>query len=75
MTCHRLGRGAKPADVQAAGTELLIYVLRGTLQLEATGAPQRVTAGTVIIIPAHQRLRLQPADTEVALVEFSPERR
>ena len=34
MTFHRLGRGAKPAEVQAAGTELLIYILRGTLQLE-----------------------------------------
>jgi quercetin dioxygenase-like cupin family protein len=75
MTWRRLARGAKPADVQAAGTELLIYVLRGTLQLEATGSPQRVMAGSVIIIPAHQRLRLQSADTEVALLEFSPERR
>jgi mannose-6-phosphate isomerase-like protein (cupin superfamily) len=80
MTFRRLSRDAKPADVQAAGTELLIYVLRGTLQLEyiglqVMGSPQRVTAGTVIIIPAHQRLRLQSADTEVALVEFSPERR
>lgn len=80
MTFHRLARGAKPADVQAAGTELLIYILRGTLQLEyiglqVMGSPQRVTAGSVIIIPAHQRLRLQAADTEVALVEFSPERR
>ena len=34
MTWRRLARGAKPADVQAAGTELLIYILRGTLQLE-----------------------------------------
>lgn len=80
MTWRRLARGAKPADVQAAGTELLIYVLRGTLQLEytglqAVGSPQRVTAGSVIIIPAHQRLGLQAADIDVALVEFRPERR
>ena len=75
MMWRRLARGAKPADVQAAGTELLIYVLRGTLQLETTNSPQRVMAGSVIIIPAHQRARLQSADTEVALVEFSPERR
>jgi quercetin dioxygenase-like cupin family protein len=80
MTWRQLARGAKPADVQAAGTELLIYILRGTLQLEyiglqVMGSPQRVTAGSVIIMPAHQRLRLQAADTDVALVEFSPERR
>jgi len=80
MTWRRLARGAKPADVQAAGTELLIYIIRGTLQLEyiglqVMGSPQRATAGSVIIIPAHQRLILQSADIEVALVEFSPERR
>lgn len=75
MTFHRLARGTKPVDVEAAGTELLIYVLRGTLQMEALGLPQRVAAGSVIIIPAHQRARVQTTDTEVALVEFSPERR
>jgi len=80
MTWRRLARGTKQADVQAAGTELLIYIIRGTLQLEyiglqVMGSPQRATAGSVIIIPAHQSLRLQAADSEVALVEFSPVRR
>ena len=75
MTWHRLGPGAKPAEVLASGSERLVYVLRGTLQLDATGAPQRVTAGSAILIPAGQHARFQAADTEVTLVDFGVEKR
>lgn len=75
MTWHRLARGAKPVDVQAAGTELLIYVLRGSVQIDAPNSPQAVKAGSVIMIPAHQHARLQATDTEVVLVDFSVDRR
>src|SRR5215831_15638014 len=75
MTWHRLGRGATPAEVQATETELLVYVLRGTLQLDAGSSPQRVSAGSVVVIPAHQSARLQATDTDVTLVDFRVERR
>jgi mannose-6-phosphate isomerase-like protein (cupin superfamily) len=75
MTWHRLGRGAKPADVQTQGTELLIYVVRGTLQIDGPSPPQTAKAGSVIMIPAHQHAQLQALDTEVVLVDFSPARR
>jgi len=75
MTWHRLGRGATPGEVQASDVELLIYVLRGTLQLETMNTPQRVNAGSVIVIPAHQRARLQAIDGDAATVDFNIERR
>ncbi|HKW00091.1 MAG TPA: cupin domain-containing protein [Vicinamibacterales bacterium] len=75
MTWHRLGQGAKPADVQAQGTELLVYVIRGSLQIDGTNPPQTAKAGSVIMVPAHQHARLQALDTEVMLVDFSPARR
>jgi mannose-6-phosphate isomerase-like protein (cupin superfamily) len=75
MAWHRLGRSAKPVDVQAQGTEVLIYVVRGAPQIDGASPPQPVKAGSVIMIPAHQHARLQALDAEVVLVDFSPERR
>ncbi len=75
MTWHRLGRDAKPGEVLATGTELLVYVAHGTIQLETAGAPRRVQADSVIVIPAGQRARFQPVDTDVTLIDFNLERR
>ena len=58
-------------------TELFAYLVRGVAELATSGGVQRVMAGTLIVIPGGERhVSLQAVGgIDVALVEFSPERR
>lgn len=79
MAWRRLRNGAAPTDVTAAGRggEMFVYVVRGEAGLFASGSEQRVSAGSVVVIPAGTKnVRMRAMDTgDVAIVEFSLARR
>jgi quercetin dioxygenase-like cupin family protein len=71
MTWRSLARGTSPIDLQADPTELWVYLIRGSAELDASGSKQNVSAGSAILIPVRQRARLRPVNSDVALVEFA----
>jgi quercetin dioxygenase-like cupin family protein len=79
LVWRRLVAGAAATDVHPARTrsELFLYVVRGDIELTAANGVQRVTSGSLIVIPgAEPHVRLRTAGTaDAALAEFSPERR
>lgn len=74
MSWRRLSGGAPPIEIQATPSELFVYLIHGSAELEASGAKQRVSSGAAIVIPAHHQVRLGAVSSEVTLVEFSPRR-
>jgi quercetin dioxygenase-like cupin family protein len=76
---RRLAFGVEPMDLASLTTrvELFLYVVSGEAELTVAGVPQRVKAGSLILVPAGQKgVTMKTAGTDnVALVEFSPERR
>jgi quercetin dioxygenase-like cupin family protein len=76
---RRLAFGVAPMDLSAlaARVELFLYVVAGEAELTVAGVPQRVKAGSLILVPAGQKgATVKTAGTDnVAVVEFSPERR
>ena len=79
LAWRRLETGAAPTNIPAARMrgELFVYIVRGDAELLASGKEQRVGAGTLVVIPAaEQGVRMRAmGTTDVAIVEFSPERR
>jgi quercetin dioxygenase-like cupin family protein len=71
MTWRSLARGTPPVDLRADSTELWVYLIRGSAELDVLGAKQSISAGAAVLIPAHQRVGLRAVSTDVALVEFS----
>ena len=73
---RRLVPGAAATDLAPAksSAELFVYVASGEADLTATGVSQRVSAGTMVLIPAQQEhVMLKAAGpANVALVEFRP---
>jgi quercetin dioxygenase-like cupin family protein len=79
LAWRRLETGAAPTNIPAARMrgELFVYIVRGDAGLFVSGKEQRVGAGTLVVIPAaEQGVRMRAiGTTDVAIVEFSPERR
>ena len=73
---RRLAPGAAATDLapEKSSAELFVYVASGEADLTATGVSQRVSAGTLVIIPGQQEhVTLKAAGSaHVALVEFRP---
>jgi len=78
LAWRRLIPGAAATDLAPTrnSVELFVYVASGEADLTATGVSQRVSAGTLVIIPGHQEhVTLKAAGVaDVALVEFRPGR-
>lgn len=76
---RRLTPGAAAADLApaTADAELFVYVASGEADLAATGISQRISAGTLVIIPGDkEHVMLKAAGTaNVELVQFRPSRR
>jgi quercetin dioxygenase-like cupin family protein len=76
---RRLAFGVEPIDLASLveRVELFLYVVSGEAELTVAGVPQRVKAGSLILVPAGQKgVTVKTAGTDnVAVVEFSPERR
>ncbi len=76
---RRLTPGGAAADLAPAraGAELFVYVVSGEADLAATGYSQRISAGTLVIIPGDQEhVMFKPVGpANVELVEFRPARR
>lgn len=76
---RRLTPGGAAADLAPAraGAELFVYVTGGEADLAATGISQRISAGTLVIIPGDkEHVMLKAAGSaNVELVEFRPARR
>jgi len=75
LTWRPLPRRVTPPEIQATAVEVFIYVVRGDADLGHVPLPQRVSPGTLVLVPARQRVTLQavgPADA--AIVEFRPAR-
>lgn len=73
---RRLAPGASATDLAPAkrSAELFVYVVTGEADVTATGISQRISAGTLLVIPGnHERVMLKAAGSaDVALVEFRP---
>jgi mannose-6-phosphate isomerase-like protein (cupin superfamily) len=76
LAWRRLVPGAAATDLAPArsSAELFVYVASGEADLTATGVSQRVSAGTLVIIPGHhEHVTLKAVGSaNVALVEFRP---
>ncbi len=76
LAWRRLVPGAAATDLAPtrSSAELFVYVASGEADLVATGVSQRVSAGTLVIIPGHhEHVTLKAAGSaDVALVEFRP---
>ncbi len=76
---RRLTPGAAPTNLAPAKStaELFVYLVTGEADVTATGVSQRISAGTLLIIPGSQaNVMLKAAGSaDVALVEFRPARR
>jgi len=76
LAWRRLQAGAIATDLAPArsSAELFVYVASGEADLAATGVSQRISAGTLIIIPGdRQHVTFKAAGSaDVALVEFRP---
>jgi len=76
LAWRRVAAGASPADLAPSRSEaeLFVYVASGEADVSAPGLSQRVSAGTLIVIPGHHlHVRLTAAGpADVALVEFRP---
>jgi mannose-6-phosphate isomerase-like protein (cupin superfamily) len=76
---RRLAPGAAATDLAPVrdGVELFVYVVAGDADLVAKGVAQRVSAGTMILIPgSEEHVTLKAAGSAgVSLVEFRPARR
>jgi len=79
LAWRRLAPGAAATDLAPVrdGVELFVYVATGDADLTAKGIAQRVSAGTMILIPGNeQNVTLKAAGSaSVSLVEFRPARR
>lgn len=73
---RRLVAGGKAEDLAPvrSSAELFVYVVSGEADLAAAGLSQRVSAGTLIVIPGQrEHVTLKAAGSaNVALVEFRP---
>lgn len=78
LAWRRLVPGAAATDLAPArsSVELFVYVASGAADVMAAGVSQRVSAGTLLIIPGHQQhVTFKAAGSaNVALVEFRPAR-
>ena len=75
LSWRRLTAGGAAVDlVPSRGIETYVYVVNGEAELAASGVTQRVTAGSLILIPAsHEHVNVRSTGgTDVALVEFKP---
>jgi quercetin dioxygenase-like cupin family protein len=75
LSWRRLIAGAAAVDLAPApGIETFVYVASGDADVAATGIERRVSAGTLILIPAGQEhVHVKAANGgDVALVEFKP---
>lgn len=73
---RRLAPGAAATDLAPAksSAELYVYIVSGDADVTGAGVSQRVSAGTIVIIPGPQEhVMIKAAGaTDVALVEFRP---
>jgi len=76
MTWRHLVRAASPLVVQAGARELLIYVIRGDVDLVVEAGQQAIRTNTAVVVPPHERVTLKAsAPGGATLLEFSGERR
>ena len=79
MIWRTLKQGAVPTDIHPAPTraELFVYIVRGQAAFVSSGQEHRAGPGALVVIPAMQQgVRAHAiGTTDVALVEFTTERR
>jgi len=75
LSMRRLQSRIAPTTIEAGDAELFIYVTSGAVDLGESGTAQHVASGTLVVVPAHGRVRATATGTSGAtLVEFVPAR-
>jgi mannose-6-phosphate isomerase-like protein (cupin superfamily) len=73
LAWRRLSSGSRRVELRAGVVERFVYLVRGELEMTAAGGRERVTAGSLIVVPARAAVTIQASGPEqAAVVEFIP---